>query len=64
MTGAELNKLRWALRLLIGGRTNDAREELEELYRNAVQPTPGLLSLRGPCAPAAPELEVIERSRA
>lgn len=61
MTGAELNKAMWIYRLLATGRANDAREELEELLRSAADPRPGLLSLRGPTAPAQPDLEVIER---
>lgn len=60
MTGTELNKLRWAFRLLKSGRVNDAREELEELLVAAVEPRPGLLSLRGPDAPARPVLDVVE----
>ncbi len=65
MTGVELNKLRWVYRLLQSGRTNDAREQLEELMRAATETSPYLvalnLSLRGPTAPARPDLAVIER---
>lgn len=64
VTGIELNKLRWALRLLSSGRVNDAREELEELAAAAVEYRPGLLSLRGPDAAASPALQVIDGKRA
>lgn len=63
MTGPEANKARWILRLLSSGRVNDAREELEELVAAASGRGPGLLSLRGPTAPAEPELTVIEATK-